>query len=61
MDLHKSYIVLGLIIALALFCGIMANAQETSNTPITSTSAKTQPDSSFWTIVDRAVERVYLP
>ena len=34
MDVHKSYIVLGLIIALALFCGIMANAEETSIVPI---------------------------
>jgi len=61
MDLHKSYIMLGLIIALALFCGIVASAQETSHVPTTTASAKTEPHGSIWTIVDRAIERSYLP
>ena len=60
MDLHKSYIMLGLIIALSLFCGIVAHAQETSNLSIKST-AKTERQSSTTSIVDRAIERSYLP
>jgi len=33
MELHKSYIVLGLIIALALFFGIAAYAEEPASNP----------------------------
>ena len=33
MELHKSYIVLGLIIAFLLFIGIAANATETASNP----------------------------
>ncbi|HSY13787.1 MAG TPA: hypothetical protein VK976_16460 [Verrucomicrobiae bacterium] len=35
MELHKSYIVLGLIIALVLFFGIVAGAEEPANKPKT--------------------------
>ena len=62
MNLHKSFIVLGLIIAFALFCGIVALAQETSTGPTASITAQTeQQQCSVRAAVDRAIERSYLP
>jgi hypothetical protein len=68
MESHKSYIVLGLVIAFVLFFGIMAHADDaihpikiTRNTPTTTTKATAEFQELISAVMDRALENGYLP